>query len=188
MKYFLKQKKGFTLAETLIVIGLGMVVLLVLVNFFVGYSKTFRYIEANFQVAGSASLVMENLGNATRQAKRVMTSRTFSGTSYTSNATTVILEIPTVNSSGNIVSGSYDYILFYKSGSDLFMVTDPNGSSDRPAGTKKLSETVQSFAVTYNDADVTEATKIDVDITTSKTVKGQAYTQRVRHQIYLRNI
>lgn len=181
-------QRGFSLVETLIVVALTVLILGVLVYLFLGFGKTYQYIEAKFEVAGSASTLVEQVSNSVRQSSGIISSRAFSGTNYLTNSTTMILAVPTVNSSGSIVFGSYDYMLFYKSGSDFYWVVDANGSSARPSGTKKLSNVVQSLAFTYNNSDVTAATRVDIDIQTAKTVKTQSVDQRVRNQIYLRNI
>lgn len=188
MLFLSKKTKGFSLVETIIVLALVVIVLYVLVSMFLGYSKTYSYIEAGFEVSGSAATAVEDISSAVRQSSGVLSSRTFSGTNYTTNSTTLVLEVPTVNSSGSIVSSTYDYILFYRSGTDLYRVIDANGSSARTSGTKKLSNVVQSITFTYDAVTVTDATKVSIDLETAKAVKEQSYNQRVRNQVYLRNI
>lgn len=184
----IKSGKGFTLAETLIAMAVALILLGAIVQFFLGYSRTRHFIEANFQVTNSASVIADDVTLIVRQSNRILSSRVFSGTTYTTGTSTIVLELPTVNGSGSIVAGSSDYMLFYKSGEDFYWVSTPAGSSARQAFTKRIGEAVSSVTMTYNNADVTAATKVDIDVQTTKSSGGQNYTQRVHNQAYLRNI
>ncbi len=184
----LQNKKGFTLTETLIAVALAIAFLVVIVEFFLGYSKVFRYIEANFLVSNSASTIADDVAEMVRQSDKILTSRAFSGTTYTTGTSTIVLEIPTVNGSGSIVAGTYDYMVFYRNGAKFYWISDANGSSVRQDFTKQMTDAISSITFTYDAGDVTTATKVDIDVQTTKSVKSQNLNQHVHSQAYLRNI
>lgn len=179
-------RRGVTIVELLVVVAVFSVLMIVLVNFFVGYNNSFTYLTTSIDASQSTGLFINSASNAVRQAKQIVTSHVFSGTTYTTSATALVLELPSINASG-VVSGAYDYMTFYLSGTDIYWRTDANASSTRTSFTKKISTSVQSLAFTYNNGDVTQATKVDIAITVQKQVQNQTIQSSLHQQIYLRN-
>jgi hypothetical protein len=178
---------GFTVIEILIVVGIAGVLLLALVGLFIGYNNYFGYLQSSIDVPQSAGLVITAVENAVRQADQILSSRSFSGTIYVSDTNGLVLELPSVDSSGNILAGKHDYIAFYKSDTEIYSLTEADVSSVRISSLKKLSDTANSLVFTYDNADVTLAQKVDVSIQNSKQIRDQIIQSNLHQQVYFRN-
>jgi prepilin-type N-terminal cleavage/methylation domain-containing protein len=180
-------KRGFTLIETVIVIAISVVAFVALANLFIRFNNTYGYQQTFMATAGSASSAMNALEAAILPADQVLASHSVGGTVYSSNATTLVLELPAVNSSGNIIAGVFDYIAFYTSSHTLYRRTQTGAGSTRISGLKQLSTTLNSISFTYDNIDFTKVTNVTADITTQGQFKQQTVQGHVNEQIYLRN-
>lgn len=180
------QQLGFTLTEVLIVLAIIGFLVVIFIDFFLQYNRSFSFLSATVDTAESAGMVMNKISEAVRQASRVVGSRSFSGTVYASDADTLVLELPAMDSSGAI-AGEFDYMVFYLEGGKIFWRTEADPASQRATGVKQLSDTVQSFNLVYDQADVSLATKVDVDVQTQKQTRGQLAQSHLHQIIYLRN-
>jgi hypothetical protein len=85
------------------------------------------------------------------------------------------------------VSGKYDYAAIYKTGTSVYSLIQPDAASSRSAGTKLLSSNTSSLTFSFPSADYTQATYVDVSITTQATVKGAPVSAHLEDRLYLRN-
>jgi type II secretory pathway pseudopilin PulG len=180
-------QKGFTIVETLIVLAIFIVMTVTLGYLYVGYNKSFVYVQATVDVAGSAGSVVSEVSDAVKQATRVVTSHTFSSTNRTTGANVLVVELPSIDSSGNILAGDFDYVAFYMTGVNVYMAIDADSSSSRTSVTKILSDTGQSLGFTYDNGDMSLVTMVNVNIQTSKVVLSQTVSSSLHQQVYLRN-
>jgi len=185
MRYILT--RGFTLLETFIVIAISVVALAALSNLFIIFNNTYGYQQAFMAGAGSASNAMNAIEAAILPADQVVASHSFSGTAYSSGATTLVLGLPSVDSSGNIIAGVSDYIVFYTSSTNLYRLTAAGAGSTRTSGLKKLSTTLFSISFTYDNVDFTKVTNVATDIVTRAQFKQQTVQSHLNEQVYLRN-
>jgi len=181
-------KRGFSLIETIAVIGVTVMALIALTNLFLIFNTTYGYQQAVVATAGSAGAAMNALGAAVLPADRVLASRDFSGTAYASATTTLVLELPAADSSGNMLPGAYDYIVFYLSDGTLYRLIEAAPGSVRVSNTKQLSSAIGSLAFTYDDSDFARITKVSADLTTRAFYKQQAVRSHLTGQWYLRNL
>ncbi|MFZ3044085.1 MAG: type II secretion system protein [Minisyncoccia bacterium] len=180
-------KRGFTLIETLIVIGISVVSLIALVNLFLTFNSIYGYEQAFVATAGSASSAMNAFEAAVLPASQVLVSHDFSGTTYSSGATTLVLSIPSVDGSGNVIAGTEDYVVFYLSAASLYRRTLPGAGSVRTAGIKTLSTTLHTLSFTYDNADFTKVTSVIIDIVTQANYKQQLVQSHLNEKMFLRN-
>jgi hypothetical protein len=99
----------------------------------------------------------------------------------------VVFEIPSINSSGNILSNTYDYAVLFSSTTNIYRIMDANASSARVDSTKKLTDVLQNLTLTYDNGTPSAANSIMVNILTSTTTKGKTPKTHLRQTIYLRN-
>jgi len=184
MKKFIR---AFSLVEVVITLGILGILIITLMNFFIGYNKSFGFVSAITSVNADASTVIIKTTEFIRQADQILTSRSFSGTTYTSNENALVISIPSLDSSGNIISNTYDYVVFYINSSGIYQIIDANSSSVRLSGTKKLSDSAISLTFTYNNADLTLADKVDVDIQSQKQMRDGTESSHLHQSVYLRN-
>ena len=178
---------GFTLVETFIVIGLSSIALLALANLFFIFNSVYGDQQAFMAAAGSASNAMNAFEAAVLPADQVLASHNFNGTTYSSSATTLVLSLPAISSSGDIIASTYDYIAFYSSGTNFYRLTAAGAGSTRVSGTRLLSTTLYSLAFVYDNADFTKVTNVATDIVTQAQFKQQVVQGHLSEQLYLRN-
>ncbi len=180
--------RGFTLVETVIVIGLFVAVLFVLFQFFVNYNATYRYEQALIETAWSGGQSINEIENFALPALGVVATHNFTSGQRSSSATVLVLELPAIDASGNVLVGIYDHVVFYLDGSTLYRELETGVGSARHAGIKQLSERVGSLVFTYDNVTYDDVTKIDVDIETQMQIPNQIVTSSLSRQIYLRNV
>ncbi len=183
-----KKEKGFTLIEVVIVTSIFTVLALALLNVFDWHNKLFNLERADTEAVGSARITMNNMATYIAQASNIEANRTIGGTTYTTDADTVVLQLPAFDSSGNLLASIYDYVVYNKSGTTLSQITEIGSGSSRNAGTKVMTAYAQSLSFTYDSVDLTQVTQVIVDLQTQATVRGcSVTTAHVANTIFLRN-
>ena len=182
-----KLASGMTLIELLIGLAVFAILILFLANFFVSYYDSFSNLQASNSVSESTGLFINAISNAIRQANKVDVSRTISGNVYTSDDTTIVLELPAIDNTANTISNTYDYMIFYLDGENIYWIVDANASSSRKSGSQIISSNISSLSFTYDNPSVSSASKVDVVVTAQKTIKQKIFDSSLSQQIYLRN-
>jgi len=180
--------RGFSLIETFIVIAISVVAFIALANLFLMFNSLYGYQQAFMAGAGSASNAMNAFEAAVFPADHVLASHSFNGTTYSSATTTLVLELPAVDGSGNIIAGTNDYIVFYPSSTTLYRLTAAGAGSTRVSGLKQLSTTLNTISFTYDNTDFTKVSNVTADIVTQAQFKQQTVQSHLNEQIYLRNL
>lgn len=188
MKKYKLAKRGFSFIEAVMAIAILIFILVALVYLYYSYTKVYYYQQAVQNVSGSASIAANELQSTVMQADHIVASHSFSGHTYTTGQSTLVLEIPSIDSSGNIVSSKYDYAVFYVSGTRLYRLVQSDAASSRPSGLKQLSDVLGNLTLTYNNADLSKADKIDADIQMQTITRGQTVSYSLHQEVYLRNL
>lgn len=181
-------KRGFSLLETVLVMGISIGALIALVNLFLLFNSTYGYQQAFMSTAGSAGTAMSALEAAVLPADKILASHSFSGTTYSSATTTLVLELPKINGAGYVISGEYDYIAFYASSTTLYQLTQAGGGSTRASGIKQLSTTLNSISFTYGKAVFSNVTNVIADVQTQAQFKQQTVQGHLHEKLFLRNL
>lgn len=176
-------RRGYTLPEVLIVIALFVVMYLVLSYFFISSNSTVSYQTSVIEVNGAASRVVNEVRAAALPAARVLASQSFPNGTVSSGEESLVVELPSIDEDGSIVSGDFDQVGFYKEGSVVYQETRIDSGSTRTAGRIILANNATELSFTYDTEDPTTATLITVDVTT----EGTTASARAQQTIYLRN-
>lgn len=179
--------RAFTLVETIVVIALGVTMMIALGLLIFTFNKISLYEKASSASSGSASAVMREIESLTFPARAILQTHTFSGSTRTSSSTALVLEVPSYDSSGNVIANTYDYAAFYSVGTNAYRLLEANASSKRASGTKQLSSTISALSFTYGSSDFTQVSTTTVDVQTQVQVKQDILTDHRREQIRLRN-
>lgn len=182
-----KTQTGFTLIETIVAIAIMTIVLAALLLLLTNFYKVFHVQQSTARVAGSATIAGNELQAKITQATQIVVSSTISSTLYTTDSDTLVLQLPSINGSGAIIASTYDYAVFYISSGALYLRVQPNGASSRPTIYKQLSDSISTTSFTYNNGDVTQATKVDIDIMMQLTAGKTTTIHRLKQTLYLRN-
>jgi len=184
-----RASRGFTLTETLVVVAVSAILGAAITGIWIGYNNFFALEQTTVVVATSASRVVSVAEAAMLQASSVESSHTFtnSGTTLTSGTSTLVLKLPTVNSSGNVVSNSYDYIAIYASNTNAYEQIDAAAGSARVSGTTILSTALSALTFTYYANPITAATSTFIDVQTSTSLVSGTASSHLHETLYLRN-
>jgi type II secretory pathway pseudopilin PulG len=182
-----KGANGFTLVETLIVLGIGILMMFALIQFFLSFNSTFSYMTKSIDVASDASRIMNEISSSIMTSKQVLSSYTFSGVNYQSSSTALVLELPSIDSSGTIIVSTYDHIAFYTTASSTYKLTAAAVTSSRKSSLIDLSDQVQSLTFTYDNGTFSSVTKVDTDVVTKRTYANRSAQTHLHEQVRLRN-
>lgn len=181
------KNRGFTLVEIVLVLGLMALILLALTTLFINHNSIYNFQQGFIKTAGSGRTSLNEITLYTAQGYRVLASQTINSTSYTSGPTVLVLQLPSIDSSGLVINGSWDYVAFYTSGSQLLRQSQSAVGSARPTGARLLSQSVSAISFAYDNIDFSLVKKVSIDLQTQETVKDQVITNRLAQQVVLRN-
>ena len=179
---------GFTIIEVLISIFLFGLISLVLFSVYQGYFVAFGLQQARIDTARSARTIVSEVEKVARQANHIVVSHPFARTTITTSTSTAVFELPSVNSVGDIVANTYDYIAFYTTNAYMYELTEAGNGSIRTNGTKRLSDIINTLAFAYSNANLTQAASTSVDVRTQTIVKGSPVQAHLYQVIHLRNL
>ena len=180
-------QNGFTLIETMIVVALSVSMMTALGYLIYNFNAMSVYEQLSAQSSGSASAVMKEIGTLALPADAVLQSHAFAGGTYSSATSSLVLEIPSIDSSGNVIANTYDYAAFSTTSTRVYRLLEANALSARTSGTKLLSSTASSLTFIYNNTDFTKVSSTTVEVWTRATVKQSVLVDHRREQIRLRN-
>ncbi len=177
------KNRGFSLVEAIIVVLLVLVCVTVIVNLFIGQNRIYKTETAELNITNDARMSLDDIDNYVRQANRTLSSYS----TYTAGPQVLILQIQSVNSSDNLIIGTYDYVIYYLTGTTLYRQVFPNAASVRAAVTKKLAGGVNGLSFTYNTADFANVTEVTTNITIQESAQFQTRSITASSKAILRN-
>jgi hypothetical protein len=174
--------------ETVVVIALSAVLMIATAQLYVVYGQSILSQKSSINVMLGGNSVVGVARLAGLQASRVVATHVFSGISYNSGTTTVLFELPAIDSSGAIIANTYDYVGVYASSTDAYSVTDAAPGSARVSGSKRLTDVLSALSFTYDTTAFSSVTNVTIDATTTSIVSGRTAQTHIQQHIYLRNI
>lgn len=181
------QTAGVTLIETLVAVGLVLVIALSLLSVYGIYGKLYGLGQAQFSTLGGARSALTEVTNYTAQAYRVVASRIINGGNYVSGASTLILQLPAVDAAGKTINNTWDYVVFYASSSNFYRYAEVNALSARMGGQKLLTSSLNSLNFSYDSVDFTQVKKVTLDLSTRASQNHVPVVNQVTGQVMLKN-
>lgn len=183
-------RKGFTTIELLITVAIIATVAVVTADIFASHYLLFGSLSTTLETGRSGFLAIDNIRTATLGARRVLASAAIGGTPHTSGTGTLILELPAVDSVGNLLPALYDTIVLYRDPADstkLWMESAVAAGSARQTTKRLLSDFVQDLLFLYNNNTVSSATQVDVSLIVSRATRATTPETPLSLTIDLRN-
>lgn len=174
-----KQTNGFTLAETIITVGLTGLIVGGMFSIFLLEQQALNIRASRGDDVRQGQTSMRRIEDNIRQGQSVVATATISGTNYTTGLHTLILDVPSIDASGANISGQTDRLVYTLDGTNLKEVSVPGASSVRPSGIFTLAQNVSSFTIQTNGDPVTSSTQVTVYVgftppaTQATAVEGQ---------------
>jgi prepilin-type N-terminal cleavage/methylation domain-containing protein len=192
-----KAPKGLTLIELLIVVAISAVIMIALLSLYMEGQKYFFNENAKADTIEDSRFPMTWISRDLREALQVVASHG----SYSTDANTVVLELPSLDpGTGALMTGSQDYIIYRRNPDypeKLERIIDAAEGTGRQDRTRVMADAVNAFVLTYYQQDgITPASPITdtfiVDITLSSSIKGiqrtnQPYVEPLNTRVRLRN-
>ena len=149
-------EKGYTLFEVLIFAALAGVIGIVLSIVMVNSNQLFITQSNKINQGVGINSALSDINEAIRNAAFIATGYPVASPTYTTSASTLVLAIPSIDASGNIISSTYDYYVVTKDSANpkilrLLMFKDP--SSSRSNNNKVLLTDLKVVQFTYLDKD-----------------------------------
>lgn len=164
----MRMQAGFTLVELIIVVFLVGALALVVGNMFLGQDKIYQTQRMELGVTGDARMALDDIDAHVRAADVLASS--YSG--YTLGSQTLILKLPAINASGQIIPATFDYVVYALSGANLNRITTANASSSRSSGTKRVASRISGLVFAYDNADASLVKYVTTDLTTAESYAG----------------
>lgn len=180
-------KNGVTLVEATVVVALVSLLSVILLDLFITHGRIFNLGSASsdFQLQGAEA--MEAVGRVVRVADKTLVSRTINSVSHTASAGTLILEIPSIDSAGKVISGKYDYAAVYLLNNKIFVSQEADPASSRVSSVRSLSDSVGSLQFIYDNGSYDGVESVLVQLFLSKNISGKTQTLTINENFNLEN-
>lgn len=142
-------QKGLTLVEvlisTVIVILVGSLLLAIIVN----STGLFYQESAKVNMGLSTNDALISIRKSLKESSGVAASYSNDSVTYTSKADQIVLKVPSLDSSGDNILNTYDYVIFSLDQGKLTLKTFPSAQSTRAAANQVFSNSVDSLVFGY---------------------------------------
>lgn len=155
-----KLNNGFTLAETMLTIGLSAIILTAMFSVFAIEQRALNLRSERGDDVRQGQTALRRIEKTVRDGEAVVSSASLFGITYTTGAHTVVIDVPAIDSSGVLISGETDRLAYTVSGTSLVEVSVPSASSVRPSGVFTLAEDILAFNIQTNGDPVTDSTQV----------------------------
>lgn len=148
-------EKGITLVEALITLAIALVVGALLLVIMVNSAGLFYQQSGKLEQGLNLNDALLNIKETVRGASNVAATYPPTGSpTYTSGANQMVLKIPSIDSSGNIISGIFDYFVFFKEAGKLRFKTFPDSQSARLAQDQIFTTNLDNLVFEYFDKQI----------------------------------
>lgn len=178
--------KGLSLIELLIITGVmtvvGALLMVIMVNSAGLFTKESAKLEAGLNINDTLVQVRSNIKNASS----IASSYSDSTTTYTTGTTQLILQIPSLDSSNNIITDTFDYYIFFLDQKKLRFKTFPNAASARKDQDQIFSNIIDSLKFQYFNSSTpptevtpTIARKVRITLTLKRKTTVNSYETNI---------
>lgn len=186
-KYNFGRERGMSLVESITVVALVSLLSLILMDIFIAHGRIFNLSSANSDFELQAAEAMEAVGKDIRVADKTLAAKTINSESFTASSGTLILEMPSIDPAGQVVSGKYDYAAIYLSGNKIFLSQEADAASSRPTSKRSLSDSVSSLQFVCDNGNYDNVNSVLVQMVLLRNLSGKAQTYTINKNFILGN-
>jgi prepilin-type N-terminal cleavage/methylation domain-containing protein len=173
------RKKGYTLIEFVLVAAILLIAVTAAISLYLNMDKSYKTIIGYLGSYLKGREVIDIMSKDCRIAVRVMDN--YAG--YTTTDNCLILKVPSVDSSGNIidVNNDFDHIVYMLNGGDLWKAVIPGSSSSRTAFNDVLKNSMETLYITSNGVPLSNIvhkstiTNLTFGVSVIETISGREY-------------
>jgi len=177
-----KWTSAFTLVELLVAMGVATMIGSVIIAAFITGQRSFISGTNFLEIHGDVRVAMDWMVRDIKWASQTLTSVTISTSTYFTGANELVLSVPSIDGSNDIITATFDTVVYTVTGTDLVRIVEPDVTSSRPADNKIIANNVNNiqFAVA--------ADNIGIVLNVRKTVLGgRVLDETLATNVSLRN-
>lgn len=186
---------GFTLMEILLYTALAAIVGSLLVGIMVSSSGIFFRQNASVSHGVSLNEALNHITESVKQSSAVVSNYTNGSFSFTTNSSTIILTIPSIDSQSAIVANKFDYAVITQDPTDSYLLKKylfPDQASSRSAEDSVLATTLSEIQFAYldnsgNGVSPSSASRVRVTINLSERAGSSQKTASISGTINIKN-
>jgi Tfp pilus assembly protein PilW len=189
--------RAATLVEMMVAVAIGILLFAIVTTIVLLARQSFEFSTTFIDIHGGARTAMDWMIRDIRWANQILSSVTIDTQAYATADNGLVLEIPSIDSSGNVITGTNDYVVYHLNTSDptvLERIIDANVTSSRTDMTRTIAGNVNALSFSSSGtglgsvSDVTSLTQVEVSLTTRKTASsGAVVDDSLNSAIELRN-
>lgn len=195
------KRSGLTLIEVLLAMGLSLIIAGVVGAVFFDSWKAQIGQEAYTELQQKSRQAVDEISSQVQTASGVVASVTSGSTTYTTNANTVVLKMPSLDVNNNILSGT-DYIVFRRrpaatNNLERIVIADAASSRTSLRTPLILNDRTTTLEFQYYNlagselvpgtGDLTTSESLFVHVVSSKLVNGRTLVREIDNTVHLRN-
>lgn len=181
---------GLSLMEAIVVVGVMTIIMFIVTQIFIiNYDLFLKQSKRTDNETGAVTAA-RTVSQMARGAVSVEQSHGFDGDLVVSSSTALVLKLPSIDGSGNIVPNTYDYVGFYRDATEtnkMFAIIDADDASVRVDSDRLITNYNQMLDFRYNNPTITEASRISIYILNQQIQKDIELNTRGWTSIFLRN-
>ena len=149
-----RSQVGFSLVELVIVIILAGIAGTILVSIFVQNNGVFYTQTAKVNQGLSLNNTSTEIQEVLRAANGIASNNPIGSPQYSTNSTTLVLTLASIDSLGNVIEGKYDYIIITRDAQKAYIlkkIVFPDPSSSRKGENLVLATKLSQIEFKYLD-------------------------------------
>lgn len=192
-----KYKRAISLVELLVGMGIVSFLILIIAGVYIAHFKIFSNQNASIESASQNKIALEDMTNEIRESAGVVTScpNPPCSPAQTTSASILVLKIWPIDVNGDPIDPgvnpqNVDYIIYQRNPSDEWKLQKkivPYATSSRQAITKDIAANITALSFTYDNADPSLATQVDITLDTQASNLGKSYTVSQKSTALIRN-
>lgn len=147
----MREERGITLFEALITLGIATVVGVLLLVIMVNTGGLFFKQSGRLEQGLSVNDALNNVQESIRVSSGIVASFTSSSSTYTSGSDQLVLKIPSIDSSGNVITNTFDHFVFFLDQKKLRFKVFPDAASARSPKDQIFSTNTETLVFKYFD-------------------------------------
>ncbi|PIS41569.1 MAG: hypothetical protein COT25_02365 [Candidatus Kerfeldbacteria bacterium CG08_land_8_20_14_0_20_42_7] len=165
-----QNRKGLTLVELLVSIGIIAIVMVIMVTILASQNSSFQEESIRNKLATDQTQALNDIQYNLISGSEIQASYTDNGITYTTDENTVVIAMPTIDAIGDPVANQSDmYIIDKPTASSLMhilLITDPQ--SGRLAQDKTAITNVSDLVIRYDNEDPTVSKTFSITLEVSQ--------------------
>jgi len=178
------KNRGVTIIETVIVLSIFAIIIIVILGLYISHCNLYRMENSASVIKMQKTVFVKTFRETAEASNAIVAEKTIGTVAYTSSSSTIIFKMPAIDENKNTISGIFDYAVFYKTGSDFYIETDADSTSQRKDLKRKISDKMDSIAFRYSSETPSLASYVSAS---AYFQDNTVFQEEISSSAYLRN-